>query len=522
MGRADALIAKGQASDAIAFAASCSGRPGYRAALLAHAFSAVRDDRDSMLKGAELWRKLDPDKSPETAFQVASALHGVIDLTRATAGLVGVLEHDRRLVREARVRYLAAAAHEDAGDRLRLVALVNCGNLYDSMGRSVDALRCYDRALAIDSTFGMGLGNKGMALRNFAPFMGGHMSHVLEEAAWHLDRAFEDEGRVREIGGDTALQTFASVRSSIVGDQPGPPHHGDGPRFADPHLSWAYRHRLLLHASPECLTDDDTSVDPLHLGSMVWSISDDEQARLKRLRDAYNTVKQEYLAARYCLWLADDPDSPIRAQTQVLSARGYFSDTLTYGRWGLQTGMGIQALTAATNTLDKIAGLVHLYFGTERRSKDVAFYGMWHKPRTKADKGKPYEVELAFADQLRAGNDGLAAILDLSCEIEGDEHRTPLKEQIARRHAATHRFLVAHDLPLFEADDAKWLERVEWADIVAGTIEQLQTTRSALIYFARAVKACEDARDHAGELIPPLGSWAVEDFDTRPDAPPSA
>jgi hypothetical protein len=363
----------------------------------------------------------------------------------------------------------------------------------------------------------MGLGNRGMALWKVAPFMGRHHSHVLEEAAWLLDQALEDEARMREIGGQHAIETFRQVRSSIVGDEPEAPDHGGGPRFADPHLRWAYEHRLLLHISPACLTDDATSVDPLHLGSMVWSITKDEQARLKRLRDAFNTVKQEYLAARYSLWLATEPGSPIREQTQALSARGYFADTLSYGRWGIQTGMGIQTLTAATNTLDKIAGLVHLYFATERKPKDISFYSLWHAPRTKADKGKPLRVEPVFAEQLRdLGNESLAAILDLSCEIEGDEHRTPLKKQIALRHAATHRYLVAHDLPMYEPDDAKWLERVDWGDIVAGTIGQLRVTRAALIYFARAIQARENARDHKGETIPPLSASAIQDFDTEP------
>jgi tetratricopeptide (TPR) repeat protein len=485
--------------------------------LRATVYSSVRDDRDALMKGVELWRSLGPETSPQIAFQLASALQGVVDLTRVTEGVVGVLNRDRELMREARVRYSAAASHEDADDRLRLVALVNCGNLYDSMGRDVDALRYYDRALDIDSTFGMGLGNRGMALLKVASFMGGHESHVLEEAAWLLDRALEDEARIRDIGGQDAIETFRQVRSTIVGDEPESPDHGGGPQFADPHLRWAYEHRLLLHISPACLTDNATSVDPLHLGSMVWSITKAEHARLQRLRDAFNTVKQEYLAARYSLWLATEPGSPIREQTQTLSARGYFADTLAYARWGIQTGMGIQALTAATNTLDKIAGLVHLYFATERKPKDISFYSLWHAPRTKADKGKPLRVEPVFAEQLRdVGNEGLAAILDLSCEIEGDEHQTPLKKQIAWRRAATHRYLVAHGLPLYESDSAKWLERVDWADIVAGTIEQLRVSRAALIYLARAIQARENARDHKGETIPDLPTWAIQDFDTEP------
>lgn len=493
---------------------ACAGPQALLVQLRAVVYSAVRDDRETLLKGVELWRKLGPDKLPEVAFQLAAALHAVVDLTMRTDGKGAVIERDRDLVREARLTYLAAAEHEQVDDQVKLVSLVNCGNLFDSMGREVDALECYDRALAIDPAFGMALGNRGMALAKIAPFMGGHQSHVLEEAAWLLDRSFEDEERIRATGDPRSLDIFRDVRTTIRGDEPEAPNHDDGPRFSDPHLRWAYDHGLLLHVSPACLQGDEASVDPLHLGSMVWSIEDDEQARLKRLRDAFNTVKQEYIAARYSLWLASDPDSPIRAHTDAVSTRGYFADTLCYARWGIRAGMGLQALTAATNTLDKIAGLVHLYFATDRKPKDVSFYQLWHRPPAR---GQPLEIEPAFAEQLRdVDNEGLAAIIDLSCEVGGDGHRTPLKDQIALRHAATHRFLVAHDLPMYEEDEAKWLTRVDWGDVVSGTIQQLRVTRAALIYLARAIAAREAARDHEGQVIPPLPSYAVETFDMEP------
>jgi type IV secretory pathway ATPase VirB11/archaellum biosynthesis ATPase len=68
--------------------------------LRASVYSSVRDDRDALMKGVELWRKLGPEKSPAVAFQLASALQGVIDLTRATNDLAGVLDRDRELMRE--------------------------------------------------------------------------------------------------------------------------------------------------------------------------------------------------------------------------------------------------------------------------------------------------------------------------------------------------------------------------------------------------------------------------------------
>lgn len=511
------LIARDGAKEALELLESCSGPPKLLAQLRAVVYSSIRDDRETLLKGVEAWRRLGPDDSPEVAFQLASALQAVVNLTMRTAAKVVAIEDDRDFVREARLRYLAAAAHEKASDQLKLVSLVNCGNLFDSFGREVDALGCYDRALRIDPQFGMALGNRAMALAKVAPFMGGHRSHMLEETAWLLERALEDEERIQTIGGPEALETFRQTRAAIRGDEPEAPEHVDEPQFSDSHLRWVSEQGLFLHISPVCLTGDEPSVDPLHLGSMVWRIDDEEQARLKRLRDAFNTVKQDFIAARYSLWLASAPDSPLRDHTDAISRRGYFADTLCYARWGVRTGMGLQALATATNTLDKIAGLVHLYFATGRRPKKVSFYGLWHQP---SSHGKPLQMEPVFAEELRAaGNEGLLALIDLSCEVGDDKHPTALKKQIALRHAATHRFLVAHDFPTYEPDEAQWLTRVDWADVITATTEQLEVTRAALIYLVRAIAAHEGSRDHKGQVIPELPSYAVDTFDTEPEEP---
>jgi tetratricopeptide (TPR) repeat protein len=205
---AQGLIASGRASEAIELLERCSGPTSLVTQLRAVVFSSIREDREALLRGVEAWRRLTPDDSPDVAFQLASALQAVVDLTVRDADKVVAIERDRDHVREARLRYLAAAANEDASKQVRLVSLVNCGNLFSSFGREVDALDCYDRALRIDSAFGMALGNRAMALARVAPFMDAHQSHVLEEAAWLLERAFEDEQRIRDVGGSAAFETL--------------------------------------------------------------------------------------------------------------------------------------------------------------------------------------------------------------------------------------------------------------------------------------------------------------------------
>lgn len=149
-------------------------------------------------------------------------------------------------------------------------------------------------------------------------------------------------------------------------------------------------------------------------------------------------------------------------------------------------------MTAATNLLDKIAGFLHLYFRTGRPRQQVYFRGFWKAPHRK---GQSTQMEPKFAGQLphsrtedvgAGGNLGLLALCDLSRDLEGD---TPLAQLLALRHAATHRFLVAHHG--LAPDSTEWLERMEWTELVDVMLQQLAVGRAALVYLVRAVDSHE-------------------------------
>jgi len=68
---------------------------------------------------------------------------------------------------------------------------VNLGNCFDEMGRVLDALECYERALALDPSHGMALGNKGIGLYTYARVSGEHQGTFLKEAYSLLSLALQ-------------------------------------------------------------------------------------------------------------------------------------------------------------------------------------------------------------------------------------------------------------------------------------------------------------------------------------------
>ncbi len=183
-------------------------------------------------------------------------------------------------------------------------------------------------------------------------------------------------------------------------------------------------------------------------------------------------------------WLATDADSPMRDDMASVTARASYVDNLNYARWGVRTGIASQAFAATTNLLDKVASFLHLYYRTQRRSHTVYFRTLWH-PRNK----DVMDPEFAEAVKDRT-NRGLIALLDLSCDLEEE---TPLAALLKRRHSATHRFLVTHQM-VAEEQPGPWLDHVEWGDFVEQSIEQLRVARAAILYLIRTVDASESKR----------------------------
>jgi hypothetical protein len=276
--------------------------------------------------------------------------------------------------------------------------------------------------------------------------------------------------------------------------------------WKDAHLDWCRRHELFLHVSHECLREDTPVLDPLFFHSVVTGIDDTGRQRIRDLVDAFDAMKQAYVATRYLAWLACDRASPIREHAAAVSERVTFLDSLEYARWGVRTGMATQAFAAATNVLDQVASFVHLYLGTARKVRSVSFAAFW-----KAGEKKPMDPELAAALRRPEGNIGLLALCDLSCDVKA---ATPLGQRVDMRHAATHRFLLAHT-EMVPASNA-WFERVRWPDLVHDTLAQLHVARAALVYLARLIDAHEShSRSSAPSTGPVIPSFPLPTVNTR-------
>ena len=93
--------------------------------------------------------------------------------------------------------------------------LTNLGNLYDMVGRPVEAINCYARALHRDKSFGMAQGNKALVLEILAPIT--RYSTMYRVYAHQLyQSAFTHQQSIIDVGGSEALVTFQKRDQELV------------------------------------------------------------------------------------------------------------------------------------------------------------------------------------------------------------------------------------------------------------------------------------------------------------------
>lgn len=449
--------------------------------------------KDSLLmeKGAEAFRSPDPHSSTTVSYNLASIELRLWQLSVEKAGLGEAWLNKRSHLHEARRLFKIVAQHKETDTELRLKALTDCGNSFDIMGRYLDALDCYERALKLDSSFGMAAGNRGITFLNVASLMGAHESHVLLEAASDLDIAISDRDRVLRCGGQSALETFKRRRSGLlVTEDSQYSATGPSPQLGDPHLDWCLQNQLFLHISPDCIRAESATLDAVTFKSISLSLAEDSVLdRANEIVDAFNAIKQDYIVARYLVWLASADDSPISAQAKTITRGTSFWDTLNYAYWGVRPGIGIQALKVTIDTLDTIAAFVHLYLRSGRGVRDVEFRTL---PYANSRSKKKLAPALAECFKRPEQNRGLAALCDLSAELD-EQSASPLRRLVQRRHAATHRFLSVHVEGTPDSSD--WIERLSWPELLEESLESLRITRRAILYLAQMIRVHEKATD---------------------------
>ncbi len=440
---------------------------------------------EMVAEGLRMWRELRVTlNDPRVDYNVANALFGSWSLRSRASSSFDAWEVGHAELREARTTYLRIMSDAGARAELRVQAAVNLANSYDELGRTVEAVDMYDRALAISPRFGMALGNRGMALMRLARTTRTHRAALWREAYWNLHDALESDEDVLRFGGLGARDRFAK---ELTRWESAPTDRRSGTRvFPDAFGRWCEANKLFLHFSQRCATA--RSRDPLYFESFHEPIDvvPTHSSSLPPMFGAFNVLKQEYVTARLLTWLSLVDGREARSMGRYGRGVSYI-DTLDHANHDVQTGLGKQAFQCGVNLLDKIGSTLDLYLGMQRPKQ--YFIDWWKLNKNKA----PESLHNTVKSELDARNVGILALCDLTEDLV-DSGRYFDLEQL--RHAATHRTVVVHSevegsITMRLRDNVVRVGAHQFERLL---LDQLTVARSALSYLVQAIDLREARR----------------------------
>lgn len=381
-------------------------------------------------------------------------------------------------------RTLEWIASDDKADRgLRGMASVNAGNILDEVGRSFEAIDCFDKALRLVPDFAMARGNRGMAYARLVPHL--HQDHVLLEARARKDLASAISAADTLHPGakeafEGALQHLARPRQDrTIPEATGP--------YQDLYAEWSFRHRLLLAAIPDH-RPLEAELDHVHLRNITISL-DRNDAHSPAEFVALNAMKRDYLSARFLAWLA--LEAPASADLATRSRSAYYTETLDYAHWDLPNGLAATALAAAVNLTDKIGAFLALWLQLGVKPKAVD-HRNWAFIKQKSG---VVSVDPAIDELMQANGGPLSAVLglvDLSRE-EWDPEQSAAARRRAIRNAAVHRFLSVHEIG--RRRSTGFVEGVSDSELRQETLAALNDARRLILQLIVAVGQREGIRE---------------------------
>lgn len=498
---------------ALAYALSLSDDPGsggealsVRAAALTDCGLALGDD-ELVSRGAIAWEEIAAvAPSPWVIYSLANAHLAICELAVRKSGPLEAWGTSLRPLRLARRSFLTVVDDESAPAQLRAEAATNLGNSYDSSGRGLEAIQMYDRALQFKPSFGMALGNRALALLAYAEHERVHKSHLQQDAYWDLRGALQSRDDVLAIGGKRALTSFEEAVNRWT--SPPPPRSETAVSFRDPYEEWCRQNDLFLHVSPHCISEGDQVWDPLFIRSVHMSVATllDSGGLVPEFFSAFNTLKNDYAAARYLAWLATTSETQ-RAELLAVGARTKYADTLDYAQYDLSSGLARLAFKAGNDLLDKIGALLGLLLRLGPR----LYFRAWWKAKSGQKGNRLHPNLLAVLDGGQVYNSGLWALCDLTADLE-EGGRYALLE--ALRHATTHRLVVLHERLIQTtssvSDRLVHVEEVQFENVLT---EQMGLARKVMIYLVQAVDAHESKPESEEDGRIDVSDW--QDYKTR-------
>jgi len=498
------LLLEGRYKEAFLLANDISD-PACRAAILIDAGYQLKKP-NALREGIRLFEEtLNETVSRETMLSRSSVLYNIANgysslysLRKAKRRAYPVPPNDDDL-RLAKIKYrqaLSALHKETPSYRTKL--WVNYGNCLSQLGREIEAIDCYRRALDEDPENGMASGNLGVGLYHVTRIMGKYKHDYILAAHQAISAALGNRMHLR-YGTASAKATFVKTKSEL--DNIIKAHRGTlSPskqteaifrrKPTQRYVSFCRDNSLFLNAWVGDKSMAPAISDEIHFGPILTSINDNET--VPELLRVLNEIKESYCTARY-LYYESLNTSPTLDDTSKLTL--YFHTNDMTDLHGLYIGILKSAYARAFDVLDKVARVINIYFGIGRREDSF-----WNVLAARQSRGQERQIRFAVRPQVISFNNySLYALADICLDYFESEN-VDLKTIDSMRNRITHDYLTI----LSECNAPNNIKTaISRAEMKDKTLSVLLLAKYATLYAVSAINIAEFQK-RSGDSVPTI------------------
>lgn len=461
-------------------------------------------------------KELTNDEQARLHYCLGNAWYSLYDLTEAQTSSKWVWELPtlEKTIVEFRRAIRAALLRDDRNLGLREMC-TNLGNAFDTVGRFIEAVEYWNRALEVTPSFGMALGNKGMGLYTYALHLydPGHACVLLKEAHMLFTEALQHDldDQAKKGFEDYLKRVAAHFKSNSVETQFPLDGYSLGEESSEQtYRKWCLANRLFLNPLNDLDEHSIAAKDTLCCPPIVGPLKD---GSLYQYAGFFNQLVQEYASARYILYQGLQ-----RQDTHFSDRHVTIMNTLDYPIHCLAIEEQKAAFRVAYSILDKIAFFLNSYLGLGNKADRVNLKQLWYANCRKKKGPCPFFRELQ--------NLPLRGLFWLSMDLyETDEGFRDSVEPDAEaiqevRNCLEHRYLRVHD-DFWSADNdsenpivSAFIDRLEYpmrrSDFAVRALRMLQLSRSALIYLCLGIHREERRRRKERDPNQPIGTLPLD------------
>ena len=411
---------------------------------------------------------------------------------------------------EDEILYLRKAIEEKGFSEIdtfmRCQILTNLGNILSHIGRFVEAIEYWNKALEIDPSFSMAIGNKGYGLASYASSLYdmGHRNYFLKNAysllKYELDlKLVHPEAQklfrkkinwIESILPEKFLNKKYNFKKFSLGDS----------KDEKEYHKWCLEKILFLNPLNDLGSFSIAAQDIFNLPNITTGIDEGPY-----YIGFFNQMKQEYVSARYLYYEGINFNKPHFSDKDV-----YLYNTLDYPIYSLGIEKVKVSFRLVYSLFDKIGNFIKDYFNLKVK-RNVYFRTLWYRKEKQNN-----ELKEEFKDKESWPLRGLFWLSKdlLSCP-DYIKAIDPDAREIAKiRNHLEHEYLKIHDTlwrgPSSDNDFGFNLKdslafSMYREEFELKTLKLIKLARAALIYLSLAVHTEEYKRDQekeAGKVMP--------------------